>query len=264
MRVCIVTGVPFGGAGATLPAIASTGNVELCCVIVVRGVPQDRGKMLRRKMRKILRIGPLGAVNGLRLRKWYHHSDGQDVFASARRFNIPVVEVNGVNSVETISAFRKFDIELGISLGNGYISRSTFDVPKFGMINYHGELLPQYPGALSIIWPIYFGLTKTGFTIHRIDTGIDTGPILLRQEFDIAFRSTLRETVEATGRIVHPHMPDAIAEVLSNWERLSADARPNTVTRSFTTPTIAEFARMSWNNRKLFRETVLRREHAAH
>ncbi len=253
MRVALLTGVPFGGSGAAIPAIENAPGVELVCVILARGVPQSRTTRLRRLARKVFRIGPLGAVNGLRLRNWFRHHGGRDVRATAAEHGIPLIEVESVNSAAAVDVLRQYDVELGVSIGNGYIRASTFETPRHGMINYHGELLPEYPGGQSIIWPIHYGRTRTGFTIHRIDKGLDTGAILARREFDIDFRPTLRETVEATGALIHPHMPAALAEVLANWDAVLVAARPNAPARSYTTPTSLQFARMVRNNRRLYR-----------
>jgi methionyl-tRNA formyltransferase len=61
------------------------------------------------------------------------------------------------------------------------------------LINVHYSLLPKYRGCLTSIWPILNGETKSGVTIHLIDDGIDTGPILDQIEFDIDINDTARD-----------------------------------------------------------------------
>lgn len=253
MRIALVTSSPHGGAGAALPALATAPGVELACVILSREEGYNRNARFKRKLRKAWKIGVGGALNGLRLRKWFTHHGGLDVRETAAAHGVTVIEVPQVNAPETVEALKAYRIELGVSLGNGYIRRNVFETPAEGFINYHGELLPEFPGGQSIIWPIRFGQTKTGFSIHRIDRGIDTGEILMRREFDIAFRPTLRETVAATGAIIHPQMPIAIAEVVSRWREVKAKKLPNNATRSFTTPTLREYLAMEWHNRRLYR-----------
>lgn len=251
MLVAVVTGVPVGGAGASLADIAAAQGVDLACVIVVDGSGYRRSQ--KKLFKKIAKIGPLGALNGMRLRKWYSHHGGKDVRDEAVRLGIPLITVPTVNSADCVDALRTHGIELGISLGNGYIAPRVFGVPSEGFINYHGELLPEYPGALSIVWPIYFGRTRTGFTIHRIDRGIDTGAVLLRREFGIQFRPTLERTVAATGAIVHPEMPKGLRHVLENWSTVRDAARSQRPERHFTTPTFWQYLKMERNNRRLFR-----------
>lgn len=58
-------------------------------------------------------------------------------------------------------------------------------LPPHGCVNVHASLLPQYRGAAPIQWAILNGEKKTGITTMLMDEGLDTGPILLREEMDI-------------------------------------------------------------------------------
>ena len=64
------------------------------------------------------------------------------------------------------------------------------------MVNIHTEILPDFKGASSIIWPIYKKIKTTGFTIHQIDKKIDNGKILYQERYAIDFYPTLEETVK--------------------------------------------------------------------
>lgn len=254
MRIAIITGVPVGGAGAGLRELLTRPGVEVAYVIVAAGGPAtSRWKRLRRKVLKTWRIGLLGALNGIRMRKWFTHSEELDVRDVAAQAGVRVEHVLGVNDPRTAHILAADPIDLGVSLGNGYIEERVFSIPKHGMINYHGELLPEYPGALSIVWPIYFGLSRTGFTIHRIDRGIDTGDILMRREFEIVFEKSLKDTIRSTGKLIHPNMPVAIADVVSNWDAMVETAQRQRVNRRFTTPTFRQYLQMVANNRRLWR-----------
>lgn len=66
-------------------------------------------------------------------------------------------------------------------------------IPRFGWINLHASLLPQYRGAAPIQWAIVQGETRTGVTSMRIDPGLDTGPILLHREIEIGPDETAPE-----------------------------------------------------------------------
>jgi len=66
------------------------------------------------------------------------------------------------------------------------IPDSLLDIPSIGTICYHPSLLPKHRGASGINWAIIQGDTRTGLTILWVDKGIDTGPILLQKEVEIA------------------------------------------------------------------------------
>ena len=70
------------------------------------------------------------------------------------------------------------------------IPRRLLDVPSLGTICYHPSLLPRHCGASAINWAIIMGDTRTGLTIFWVDKGIDTGPILLQKEVEIAPNET--------------------------------------------------------------------------
>ena len=61
----------------------------------------------------------------------------------------------------------------------------VWNMPKFGTINLHASLLPQYRGAAPINWAIINGETTTGVTTFFLQQEIDTGNIILQQSVDI-------------------------------------------------------------------------------
>lgn len=64
------------------------------------------------------------------------------------------------------------------------------DYPKYGCINIHGSLLPEYRGAAPMQRAIIDGKKVTGITIMRMDAGLDTGDMLMRTEIEIGSRDT--------------------------------------------------------------------------
>ena len=61
-----------------------------------------------------------------------------------------------------------------------------------GGINYHPSLLPKYRGGSAINWAVISGERETGVTIHQIDEGVDTGPIILQDKVDISPDDTVK------------------------------------------------------------------------
>jgi methionyl-tRNA formyltransferase len=63
-------------------------------------------------------------------------------------------------------------------------------MPKLGSFNLHAALLPQYRGAAPINWALINGERMTGVTTFMLDKDIDTGGIILRQEYRISPEDT--------------------------------------------------------------------------
>lgn len=59
-------------------------------------------------------------------------------------------------------------------------------VPRLGFLNVHPSLLPAYRGPAPLFWTFRDGVGKTGVTIHRVDAGMDTGPILTQAPLTLA------------------------------------------------------------------------------
>lgn len=73
--------------------------------------------------------------------------------------------------------------------------------PKYGCINIHASLLPKYRGAAPIQWSIINGDKKTGVTTMKMDSGIDTGDILLTEETEIGEYETSEELFDRLAKI---------------------------------------------------------------
>ena len=251
MRLIILTSDRFGTASNCLPTIHGSGSCCITRVVISRGKSSNRWKLWRRKLKKVEQIGLLGAINGVRIRKWYQ-TDAVDLKLLCEQLSIPVFETDVTNSDITAQLFKDADADLGLSLGNAYISPAVFSIPKHGMINVHGERLPEYQNAQSVIWPIYHLETTTGLTIHQVERSIDAGKILYREEYPIIFYRHLSETVRKTVQLTQQRTPPAIRYVCENYLTLLRDARVQVAGRKFTTPTIQQFYRMNRNNVALY------------
>ena len=65
------------------------------------------------------------------------------------------------------------------------LSQEILDLPQYGCLNIHASLLPKYRGAAPIEWAILNGEKETGVTIMRMDAGVDTGDMLLKEAVSI-------------------------------------------------------------------------------
>jgi methionyl-tRNA formyltransferase len=94
-------------------------------------------------------------------------------------------------------ALRALDVELGVVAAYGLIlPKAILEAPAAGFINVHASLLPRWRGAAPIQRAILAGDEVSGVTIMKMDEGLDTGPILLRESLDIRGKNAGQVTEE--------------------------------------------------------------------
>jgi methionyl-tRNA formyltransferase len=98
----------------------------------------------------------------------------------AKQRSIPVVRASGLDQPDTIAALRRLEPELLVLTGADIVPATMLEIPRLGAINAHYGLLPRYRGMNVTEWSIFEG-APVGVTVHLVDTGIDTGDILLRE-----------------------------------------------------------------------------------
>ncbi len=99
---------------------------------------------------------------------------------------IPVYQPQTLRGDVFAALLAQLDPELIIVTAYGKIlPQNVLDYPKYGCINVHGSLLPEYRGAAPMQRAIIDGKTQTGVTIMMMDAGIDTGDMLLKKEIPI-------------------------------------------------------------------------------
>jgi methionyl-tRNA formyltransferase len=107
---------------------------------------------------------------------------------------IPVYQPHKIRAEESYEYFRNAAPDVVVIIAYGQIIPARLiEIPRLGWINLHGSLLPKYRGAAPIHWAIASGETRTGLTTMRIDSGLDTGPMLLKYETEIAPNETAPE-----------------------------------------------------------------------
>jgi len=105
--------------------------------------------------------------------------------------------------------FRALDADVAVVAAYGLIlPPPILEAPKAGCINVHASLLPRWRGAAPVQRAILAGDEVSGVTIMRMDEGLDTGPMLLRRELDIAGKSAGQVTEQ---------MAKLGAEALMEW-----------------------------------------------
>ena len=80
------------------------------------------------------------------------------------------------------------------------------------VVNVHPSLLPRFPGAHAIDDALEAGVDETGVTVHLVDRGLDTGPIIRQEPVAVEPRDTLLDRVH---EVEHRLLPEVVRELIA-------------------------------------------------
>ena len=104
----------------------------------------------------------------------------------ALQHNIEVVTPISLKNEQELQKFQSFNADLAVIVAYGLIlPENIIESTKFGCINLHPSLLPKYRGATPIQSTLLNGDKIGGVSIIKMDKGVDSGPILLQEIYDI-------------------------------------------------------------------------------
>ncbi len=127
------------------------------------------------------------------------------VLAGAK--GLPVYQPQKVKSSEAIERIAAVDpVCIVVAAYGQLLSAEILEMPSLGAVNVHASLLPKYRGPAPIHWALIQGEEETGITTMLMDTGMDTGDILLQREVPIQ--------PDDTAGSLHDRLADEGAELL--------------------------------------------------
>ena len=104
----------------------------------------------------------------------------------AKKNNIKILQPENLNDKEFINQIKAIQPDLIIVVAFRKLPFEIFSIPKYGTINLHASLLPNYRGAAPINWCLINNEKKTGVTTFFINEKIDQGDVLLKEEIIIS------------------------------------------------------------------------------
>jgi folate-dependent phosphoribosylglycinamide formyltransferase PurN len=157
--------------------------------------PRDK---VERRQNMIRRHGLVRTVNKL-LYNWVRSrilsaSEAQTVNDSlwpggatpAYARQVPTLVVPNINAAECVAFIKEEAPDVIAVCGTSVLKPEVFGLAPKGTVNIHTGITPEYRSADPIFWALYRGEPeKVGVTIHFIDRGIDTGPILHQESVPV-------------------------------------------------------------------------------
>ncbi|WP_147141796.1 methionyl-tRNA formyltransferase [Rickettsia asiatica] len=107
---------------------------------------------------------------------------------------IPVYTPSTLRNDEIINLINKVNADIIVVIAYGFIvPKAILEAKKYGCLNIHPSDLPRHRGAAPLQRTIIEGDRKSSVCIMRMDAGLDTGDILMKEDFDLEERTTLKE-----------------------------------------------------------------------
>lgn len=132
---------------------------------------------------------------------------------------VPVVAITAMNAaaVETIAGLRP-DL-IVVACFPWRLPAALLTLPRFGAVNIHPSLLPVGRGPEPVFWTLRRGERETGVSLHQIDVGLDTGPVLAQTRRPVALGvrapALERELMTLGGQALVAALPGVLAGTIA-------------------------------------------------
>jgi phosphoribosylglycinamide formyltransferase 1 len=87
------------------------------------------------------------------------------------------------------------------------------------IVNVHPALLPSFPGLDAVGQALEHGVRVTGVTVHFVDEGVDSGPIILQRPIEVPYTRDRSQLERAIHEVEHQLLPEAIRLIASGAVR---------------------------------------------
>lgn len=115
----------------------------------------------------------------------------------SRELGIAVCSPRSLRNEQAQAEFTALGADVAVVAAYGLIlPQPILDAPRHGCLNVHGSLLPRWRGAAPVQRAIMAGDQVTGVTIMQMEAGLDTGPMLHREQLAIGSKNAAQVTEE--------------------------------------------------------------------
>lgn len=159
--------------------------------------------------------------------------------------HIPILQPENLkDNAQLEEQLRSLSLDVGVVAAYGNILPNwLLELPKYGCINLHASLLPQYRGAAPIQRAIMDGKKETGVTSMRMSEGLDEGDIYLQAKVEIE----PDDNTDTLGKKLAEVGAELIMKTLEGIESRSLTPKPQDNTRAtFAEKIVKEESRIDW------------------
>jgi len=143
-------------------------------------------------------------------------------------------------------AIIKYEVNVGLMMTFPFmITPDILQLPPKGFINFHYGLLPQCRGPQPILRHLLNNDAEAGVTIHKVDEGIDTGPVIMQEKIPIEDNDTYG-TLQSKLAFLAAKQAANLLKILSYGSKIPALQQDETKANYYEMPTAAELT-INWN-----------------
>lgn len=241
--------------GATLARVPEVGALHL----VTTELPGGNRGVVERACLTWRRDGPPGIANAVagRLLRRFRRSGGEALAAYAAEHCPRAMHrhLPDLHAPDSLARVRALAPDLGVVFGCYRLRRELFAIPRLGTLNLHLGRAPDFRGASPGFYEMLTGVPEIGVTVHRVDDGLDSGPILLQETFPLDLApegDPLAYLRQLQAQVLVPNGARMMAEAVGRIARGEMVERPQGPGRK-------PWARASWALKQELRRVVARR-----
>lgn len=135
---------------------------------------------------------------------------------ACQKLNVKVKRVQSLNDEDSLNSIKQNKVDLIVYAGGGILRDNLIRSTRYGVLNAHSGPLPFFRGMNCLEWSLFYNV-KPEVTVHLIDSGIDTGPILKRFPWEVSPGDTISLL---RGKSVVKEVV-SLVEVVSNFEHFN-------------------------------------------
>ncbi len=172
---------------------------------------------------RYVRTFGIGAAGNLAARVANARLRGRSIAACCARWGVRYEEIADVNAPEFMDRLRADAADVLVSVSTPQIyKRALIEIPRLGILNIHGAILPQYRGVMPSFWMMANGEQQAGVSIYFTDERIDSGERVGLRTFEIGANETLDRFVSRSKGIA----AELLLEVLDQVEQGTLERQP--------------------------------------
>jgi len=174
----------------------------------------------------------------------YNIGRSSSILEFARENGIKTYAIKTPNSKSFLSILEKGKPDIIINQSQSILKVPILNIPTIGTLNRHNALLPRNRGRLTPFWVLYKEETETGVSIHFVEEGIDSGPIVIQKKYKVEKDDTFKTLVNKNYKIA-PHLMLQAIDLLEDGFKDFVNNDDNQASYN-STPTLKE----AWDYRK--------------